>query len=216
MKLYTLPASPNGRKVIAVMHHLGQDIDIEYLDFARGEISSRDFLAINPNGMVPVLVEGSMRLWESNAITQYLADKSGDSSLYPRDLGVRVDINRWQLWEQAHFNRAFGTLVFEGLIKPRFGMGEAPEDLIAFCLRELSRFAPVLDAHLAGREVLVGNDITIADYSMICLEKYRDATPFDWSGYHNINRYFDRMRSTEAWVAAAPPAPAPQPQLQVA
>jgi glutathione S-transferase len=88
-------------------------------------------------------------------------------------------------------------------------MGEASAGLVEFCLREIGRFAKVLEAHLRGRSTLVGNDISLADYAMVCLEKYRDLTPFDWSPFPNINRYFDEVRETEAWVKAAPPPPAP-------
>jgi glutathione S-transferase len=209
MKLYILSTSPNSRKVLAVIHHLGLKPEIAYLDFASGDTAKPEFLALNPNGMVPVLVDGTFRLWESNAINQYLVEKAGGSSLFPRDPQIRADITRWQFWEQAHFNKAFGTLIFESVIKPKFGMGEASAGLVEFCLREIGRFAKVLEAHLRGRSTLVGNDISLADYAMVCLEKYRDLTPFDWSPFPNINRYFDEVRETEAWVKAAPPPPAP-------
>ena len=209
MKLYLIPTSPNSRKVLAVVHHLRLAPEIAHLDFARGDTAKPEFLALNPNGMVPVLVDGTFRLWESNAINQYLVEKAGGSPLFPRDPQIRADITRWQFWEQAHLNRAFGTLIFESVIKPKFGMGEASAGLVEFCLRETGRFAKVLEAHLAGRSTLVGNDITLADYAMVCLEKYRGMTPFDWSPFPNINRYFDQVRETEAWIKAAPPEPAP-------
>ena len=209
MKLYILPSSPNSRKVLAVMHHLGLKLDIVPLDLAGGDLAKPEFLALNPNGMVPVLVDGTFRLWESNAINQYLVEKAGGSSLFPPDPQVRADITRWQFWEQAHFNKAFGTLIFESVIKPKLAMGEASAGLVEFCLREIGRFAKVLEAHLRGRSTLVGNDISLADYAMVCLERYRDATPFDWSPFPNINRYFDEVRKTEAWVKSEPPQPAP-------
>lgn len=209
MKLYILPASPNSRKVLAVVHHLGLQPEIVSLDLASGDMAKPEFLALNPNGMVPVLVDGTFRLWESNAINHYLVEKAGGSSLFPRDPQIRADITRWQFWEQAHFNKAFGTLIFESVIKPKFAMGEASAGLVEFCLREIGRFAKVLEAHLRGRSTLVGSDISLADYAMVCLEKYRDVTPFDWSPFPNINRYFDEIRQTEAWVKAEPPQPAP-------
>lgn len=205
MKLYITPGSPNSRKVVAVIHHLGLTPEIKYLDFAGRDTAKPEFLALNPNGMVPVLVDGDFRLWESNVINQYLVGKAGGSSLFPADPRVRADIARWQAWEQTHFNKAFGTLIFESVIKPQFGMGGASDGLVEFCLQEMARFAPVLDGHLKGRSTLVGDAISLADYAMICLEKYRDATRFDWSPFANINRYFDAMRQTEAWVKAAPP-----------
>ena len=209
MKLYILPPSPNSRKVLAVIHHLGLKLEIASLDFAAGDLAKPEFLALNPNGMVPVLVDGTFRLWESNAINQYLVEKAGGSPLFPRDPQIRADIVRWQFWEQAHFNKAFGTLVFESVIKPTLGMGEASTGLVEFCLREIGRFAKVLDAHLWGRSTLVGEEISLADYAMVCLEKYRNATPFDWSPFPNINRYFDEVRKTEAWVKSEPPQAAP-------
>lgn len=205
MKLYSLPGSPNSRKVAAVIQHLGLPVATHYLDFTRQDIRQPEFLALNPNGMVPVLVDGDLRLWESNAIMQYLVAKAGGSPLFPADPAVRADISRWQNWELAHFNKAFGTLVFESVIKPQYGLGEASPGLVAFLLQELARFAPVLDRHLDGRDFVVGESITLADYSLVCLERYRGATPFDWSPFANINRYFDAIRQTEAWTKAAPP-----------
>jgi len=62
----------------------------------------------------------------------------------------------------------------------------------------------VLERHLVGRHYVVGDDITIADYSMIPFESYRPAVPFDWSPHPNINAYFDRVRKVEHWVRTAP------------
>jgi glutathione S-transferase len=205
MKLYILSASPNSRKVLAVVHHLGLSPEIVDLDLAGGDLAKAEFLALNPNGMVPVLVDGAFRLWESSAINQYLVDKVGGSPLFPRDLQVRADIVRWQFWEQTHFNKAFGTLVFESVIKPKLGMGEASAGLVEFCLHETGRFAKVLEGHLRGRSTVVGDDLTLADYAMVCLERYRGATPFDWSPFANVNRYFDQVRETDAWLAATAP-----------
>jgi glutathione S-transferase len=95
------------------------------------------------------------------------------------------------------------------VIKPKLGMGEASAGLVEFCLREISRFAKVLEAHLQGRSTLVGSGISLADYAMVCLENYRGVTPFDWSPFPNINRYFDEVRETEAWVKSEPLQPAP-------
>ncbi|MBM0202958.1 glutathione S-transferase family protein [Micromonospora sp. STR1s_5] len=204
MKLYRLPVSPNSRKVVAVIKHLGLDIPMEQLDFARGETRHPDFLALNPNAMVPVLVDGDFRLWESAAIMIYLTDKAGNEVLFPPGREARADVLRWLFWEQAHFNKAFGTLVFEGLIKPKFGMGEASPGLLDFQRRELDRFARVLEVHMQGRAFLVGDQLTLADFAMVCMEGYRDKIGFDWSRFANVNRYLDEIREVPAWRATAP------------
>jgi glutathione S-transferase len=215
MKLYTLPRSPNSRKVVAVIHHLGLGIPIEQLDFARGDTRHPDFVALNPNAMVPVLVDGDFRLWESGAIMVYLAEAAGDASLLPTDARARADVLRWLFWEQAHFNKAFATLVFEGLIKPRFGMGEPSPGLMDFYHGELGRFARVLESHLDGRTYVAGDHPTLADYALVCLEGYRDEIAFDWAPFPRVGRYLDRIREEPAWREANPPAAA-GPRIAVA
>jgi glutathione S-transferase len=64
----------------------------------------------------------------------------------------------------------------------------------------------VLDQHLATRDYAVGNAITIADYSLIHLEGFKEAVPFDWSPYPNLNAYYERMRTVPHWARTAPPS----------
>lgn len=82
MNFYTVNGSPNCRKVHAVINQLGVDAQICELDLLAGELNNPEFHALNPNGMVPVLEDGSLRLWESNAIMQYLAAIGPANSIY--------------------------------------------------------------------------------------------------------------------------------------
>jgi glutathione S-transferase len=204
MKLHTFVGSPNGRKAEAVIDHLGLKVEIVHHDFLAGALRAPAYLALNANAKVPTLVDGDFVLWESNAILQYLADKAGDLSLYPRDPQKRADIMRWQCWELRHFNRAFGTLAFETFAKSKLHLGPADETLVAMSQADLARFAPVLEAHLAGRRYLVGDTMTIADYSVMTFESYRGRVPFDWSAFANINAYFDHVGATDHWTRTAP------------
>jgi len=203
MKLHTFIGSAHSRKVEAVISHLGLDVAVEYHDLLGGELGMPAYTALNPNGMVPMLVDGTFTLWESNAIMQYLADTSGSDALFPRDRRKRADIVRWQFWELAHFNKAFGHLAFETVAKPHLKLGATNTALVELARADLARFAPVLDRHLAGRSHMVGEAITIADYSMIPFEAYRSAVPFDWSPYRNLNAYLDRMGQVEHWTRTA-------------
>ncbi len=204
MELHTFKGSPNSRKVEAVIDHLGLEAAIVVHDFAGGDLRRPNYLALNPNGKVPTLVDGDFVLWEANAIMQYLADKAGSDALFPRDPWSRADIVRWQCWEQAHFNRAFGALAFETVAKRLLDFGPADASLVAQAEADLARFAPVLEAHLASRDTMVGPGITIADYAMSTFEGYRDAVPFDWSAYPAINRAFDRMGQLGPWARTEP------------
>jgi glutathione S-transferase len=207
MKLHYVVGSPNCRKVHAVLSHLGLSLELEYHDFFSGELQAPAFLALNPNGMVPVLQDGEFTLTESNTIMQYLAEGAGDTPLYPRERRLRADVQRWQCWELAHFNKALGVLSFETVAKPGFLNMQPDEAAVAWSSRELARFAPVLDRALATREVLVGEGITLADYSVAHLEGFQAAVPFDWKPFANLNAYFERMRRAPHWAGTAPASP---------
>ncbi len=207
MKIYYVVGSPNCRKVHAVLNHTGLKAEFEYLDFFSGDVQSPAYRAVNPNAMVPSLVDDDLTLWESNAIMQYLADKAGADDLLPREAKRRADVVRWLAWELAHFNRAFGILSFETVAKPTF-MKMAPNaPLVEWAQGQLKTFAAVLDAHMAGRSYVSGDELTLADYAMIHLELFKEAMPFDWAPYPNLNAYFDRMRKVENWAKTAPARP---------
>ncbi|MEH6347998.1 MAG: glutathione S-transferase family protein [Bermanella sp.] len=207
MKLYAIVGSPNSRKVLAVAHHTGIDIQVEYLDLFAGDHQQAAYKALNPNAMVPTLVDGDLKLWESNAIIQYLADMSEGHSLFPQDPALRADIVRWQCWELAHFNQAFGTLAFEAVAKPNFMNIPGNQAIISWSQEQLTRFASVLNEHMLGRTYLVGDAITLADYSMIHVEFFKQMIPFDWSGFPHLNAYFERMGQDPHWLATAAKSP---------
>lgn len=203
MRLYTFTGSPSGRKVEAVISHLGLDVQIENVDFLGGELASPEFRSINSNAMVPVLVDGDFRLSESNAILQYLADGAEETTLFPRDRQTRADIARWQFWEVRHFNKAMGTLAFEIVAKSMGGLGSTDDALVMQAQVELQRFALVLEQHLTDRHYLVGDELTIADYSVVAFEAYRERIPFDFSPFPGLTQYLDRVKNTKHWRATA-------------
>lgn len=207
MKLHYVVGSPNCRKVHAAINHLGLNIEFAYHDFFAGELRSPSYLALNPNGMVPVLEDGELALSESNVIMQYLAESAPANTLLPGERQRRADVLRWQNWETSHFNKALGVLVFETVAKPNFMKAAPDADAVSWSTRELVRFAPVLDRALSGRNTLVGDTITLADYSMIHLENFKEAVPFDWKPYANVNAYFERMRHAPHWANTAPSSP---------
>lgn len=208
MKLYYVVGSPNCRKVLTVANHLGLSLDIEYMDFFTGDIKKPDYLSTNPNGMVPALRDGDLVLWESNAIMQYLAATAPPNALLPKDECARADISRWQCWELSHYNKALGQLTFETVAKPNFLKMDPDKAIVEISTRELQRHAPILEAHLKERKYLVGNDLTLADYSMAHLEGFKDFAPFDWQPFPNINTYYERMRDVSHWRNTAPQSPA--------
>jgi glutathione S-transferase len=111
MKLYYFETS-NPRKACAVARYLNSPVEFVRVDLMKGEHKSPDYLAVNPNGKVPALVDGNVRLWESTAIMIHLSNRAG-SDLWPRDPARQADTVRWLVWDAAHFSRHASTLYFE-------------------------------------------------------------------------------------------------------
>src|SRR6516162_6295902 len=116
MKLYINLMSPNVRRVRLTAAVLGIELEEKRLDFAKGEHKNPEYLALNPNGAVPTLVDGDFVLTESRAIMQYLASKKPESALLPSDEATRADVTRWQFWDAAHFSPSLAAIAFEKLI----------------------------------------------------------------------------------------------------
>jgi glutathione S-transferase len=124
MKLYNANLSPNALRVRAVAGELGITLDIVDVDLRKGENKTPEYLAMNPNGKVPVLVDGDLVLWESRAINRYMASLRPERGLYPDDAKRRALIDQWSYWQAIHLSPAIQRVVFERLLKSRFGLGE--------------------------------------------------------------------------------------------
>lgn len=204
MKLYYFE-TPNPRKPCAVAKHLGSPVEFVRIDLSKGENKTPEYLAINPNAKVPALSDGNVRLWESHAIMAYLAEKAG-SDMWPKDSARQIDVLRWLNWDTAHFSRHGGTLLFENHIKAVFGLGEpdatATEEATGF----FKQFAGVLDDHLAGRDYLVGDSLTVADFAVASfLPTTREARlPLD--GFAQISRWHEGLMQLPAWRDPFPAA----------
>lgn len=205
MKFYTFPPSPNCRKVAAVIDHLGlEGVEEVFVDLTRGESRTPGFLAVNPNGAIPALVDGEFRLWESNAIMQYLCSKRPENPLYPSDPRGQADVNRWLFWLNNHFGIACGKLTYEHLVKPMMGIGEPDPRSVEQGLEGFHRYAAVLDSHLAGRRFLVGDQPTIADFAVASMLTYAGPARIPVEPYGNLREWLARMDEVPAWKRSEP------------
>jgi glutathione S-transferase len=206
MKIHLTPPSPRAIKVLAVLHHLGRDADIELLNLVGGDQMRPEFAALNPNRMMPVLEDDGFVLWESNAIMQYIAGKAADGrGLWPSEPRAQADVSRWQCWELAHWGPACGTLVFERFVKKFFGQGDPDPGEVARGEEGFRRYAEVLNGHLARREWLVGSAVTLADISVGSWLVYAQNYPV--APYGAVLRWYERLAALPAWRRSLPPAP---------
>jgi glutathione S-transferase len=153
-----------------------------------------------------VLEDDGMLLWESRAIMLYLADKK-PSPLLPTDPPVRADVHRWLFWCAAHMAPANTVLVFENFVKARTGRtADAAEVARGEAL--VAQFAPVLDAHLAGRTWVVQDHVTLADYSLASSFALAAPARLPIADFAHLRAWLGRVAELDAWKRTAPPLPA--------
>lgn len=196
MKLYWADVL-NPRKVCAVAKHIGAPVEYVHVELTKGEHASPAFRARNPNAKLPVLVDGDTVLWESDAIMVHLAFHAR-SDLWPRD-ARQIEVVRWMSWNQAHFNRWAGTLFFENVVKPRFGMGALDATKVAEASRQFAVFARVLDAHLDGRDWLVDGALSLADFAVSATLPWAEPARLPLQAFPAIRAWHERLLTIPAW-----------------
>ncbi|AKU97666.1 Glutathione S-transferase [Labilithrix luteola] len=204
MKLYHSPFSSNALKARVTAHHLGIEPELVTIDLAKGEQRRPEFMAVNPNGKVPVLVDDDFVLSESQAIMAYLADKTPGQTLYPTELRARAEVNKWMFWSANHWGPSISQINWERLVKKFLGMGEPDEAVVAKAVTMFHDFAKVLDSHLEKREWLVGNGVTLADIAVGCPLMVAVPAQLPLASYANLQAWFARVQELPAWKAVAP------------
>lgn len=193
MKLHVFPPSPNARKCMLVNALLELNIEEAMVDLWAGDQRKEEFLALNPNGKMPVLeMDDGSSLWESNAIINWLAAHA-ESDIWPKS-NQRYDIMRWQFWEGCHFAPACGKFIRKHFFQEEGIDMEKAEEEVKF-------FAGVLDGHLADREWLSGEAMTTADVSVSAILCYRDACGMPISEFKNVGAWLERIEALPAWEA---------------
>lgn len=204
MKLYINKLSPNVRRVRLTAAVLGLKLEEIELDFTKGEHKTPDYLALNPNGAVPTLTDGDFVLTESRAIMQYLAATKPESGLLPHDERGRADTTRWQFWDSSHFSPQVGTLVFQRMLKPMFGMGEPDAAKIEEALVNVRRYGAVLNQHLEGKSYVIANALTLADLTLASTLMYAKQVDVPLGEFPHVQSWFVRITELEAWKQTIP------------
>ena len=153
--------SSNVMKVVWLLEELGLPYEREDVGGAFGGTDTPEYLAMNPNGTVPTLVEGEFVLWESNAILRYLcAANAPGNAMWPDDLHARASIDRWMDWETATLVRSQGPL-FMGLV--RTPPEQRDEAAIRSATAASARLWTILDGILARVPYVAGPVFSLAD-----------------------------------------------------
>lgn len=205
MKIYYDPISTTSRPLMMFASEHRLEIEWELVSLFQGENRTPAFLAINPNGCVPVLVDGSFVLGESSAILKYLAERAA-SPAYPDGLQERARVNAAMDWFISNCHSAIGPqLVYPTLYRAQFPYGaQAFAEVTATGEASSRRWLQVLDDHLIGpdRNYVAGEWLTIADYLGGSVVALLEAIDFDFAPYPNVRRWLDGLQARPSWAPA--------------
>jgi glutathione S-transferase len=200
MKLYVFPPSGRSIGIIALKNYLALDCDLVPIDLERGDQRTPEYAALNVNRKVPTLDDDGVLLWESNAILFYLASKRPESGVWPAHLRGQSDVLRWLFWESAHWDaESVGMITYEKNSKAVLGLGPPDPAFIARGEQNFNRFAAVLNDSLERRTWLVGDQLTIADFSIGGLLPTAERMALPLTRFPEVRRWYEGLASMTAW-----------------
>ena len=210
IQLYSLP-TPNGVKASIMLEELGLPYEVHLVDIMKNESWTPEFLALNPNGKIPAIVDPNgpggkpLGLWESGAILMYLADKTG--KLMPTDPARRWETIQWVFFQMASIGPMFGQVGYFH----KFA-GKAIEDKrpLERYRDESKRLLGVLETRLDGRQWIMDDDYTIADISMVGWVR-------NLIGFYEAGPLveYDKLKHVPAWLERCLARPAVQRGLNI-
>ncbi|RTF05994.1 glutathione S-transferase [Serratia marcescens] len=189
-------SSINVRKVLWTCQELGLPLARE--DWGSGFRSTQEpaFLALNPNGLVPLLQDDDFVLWESNTIVRYLAAKFGDATFYPQDLQARAAAEKWMDWTTSTIVPAF-TIVFWGLIRTAPELRDMAK--IEAAIATLEKHFDVIEQALAHQPYLSGDAFGFGDIPLGSFAYAWFEMPIARRSRPNMERWYQQLRARPAY-----------------
>ena len=188
--------SVNVQKVLWCCEEMGLGYERREAGGAFGVVNTPQYRALNPNGLVPTIEDGGFVLWESHTIVRYLAAKHAAGSLWPQDLRVRAEADRWMDWKQTTFWPAIRAL-FLGLVRT------APEQRDARAQEEsrvkTAEVLGVVEARLRAAEYLAGERFTMGDIALGCGIWRWMALPIERPALPAVQRWFEALAKRPAY-----------------
>lgn len=196
MKLYGITGSRALRSIWAA-EETGADYELVKTHFL-GDSKKPDYLALNPNGRIPTLVDGDLVLFESMAINLYLARKYG-GDLYPKDEADQARAVQWSFWGMTEIEPGLMDILIHRIMLPEDQRNPSIADAGE---ASLARPLKVLEAQLEKNEHVLGGDFSIADLNVASVLAAAGMVGFDLSGYPNVSAWLERCTSRPSMARA--------------
>lgn len=194
IKLYCFGESGNSYKAALALELSDLDWEPVYVDFFGGAARSPEFRGLNVMGEAPAMVDGDLTLTQSGAIQDYVVEKSG--KLGGKDTTENREILRWILWDNHKLSSPAGMTRFLIHFLPK---DKQPVGVIPFTQARLKAAYATLNAHLEGRDWIVGEQMTIADLSCCGYLYYPEDFGFDRTEWPHIDAWLTRISDTPGW-----------------
>lgn len=210
IQLYSL-TTPNGVKISIMLEETGLPYEAHYVDFGKKDQKTPEFLSLNPNGKIPAIIDPNgpdgkpLSLFESGAILEYLAHKSG--KLMPQDPTLAWQARQWVYFQVGGIGPMFGQV---GYFKKFDGKEISDPRVLQRYVDESKRLFGILDQHLDDRTWMMGDEFTIADVALIGM--VRNFISFYEAG--DLVGY-DSFSHVKAWMTRSLARPAVQRGLAI-
>lgn len=195
MKVYHYP-SPNPQKITFALKELRLDCEIVPLDLSKGQQRQPDFLALNPFGRVPVLVDDGVTLSESHAIVAYLGEKTG--RLWPSSAAGRADALKWLFFLSQHITPPAGELAFNRIAAKLLGL-PSDEAAIARGEKALPRVLGIVEGQLARNKWIAGAEFSLVDCAYVPILNIVEKAGFGYGDFPKLAAHLETCRARPAW-----------------
>lgn len=196
LKIWGRANSTNVKKVTWLCEEMGLPYERIDAGMAFGVVNTPEYRKLNPNGLVPTIDDDGFILWESNAIVRYLAAKHAAGTLWPADLRLRADADRWMDWCANTLSPTLRPL-FLNLVRTPPEQRNLKE--IEDCSKNMVELLGRLDAALAGRKFIAGDQFSMGDIAFGPFVYLVDNISFDRPKLANYDAWYARISERPAF-----------------
>lgn len=194
--LWGRTSSANVQKVTWLIGELGLEVDRKDVGGPFGGLDTPEYIAINPNKLIPTLQDGETTVWESEAVIRYIGSKYGQK-FFPEDITKRAFVDQWLCWNQSTWFPAVSQIFMMMMKVP---VAERNPDELKRLLEDVNDKAAFMDKQLSQRPFVAGNALSLADISFASWLYRYYTLEIDRLDLNHLQKYYDTLCSRQCYV----------------